>query len=287
MERLTEKIEDHYIEKTERLSNGKIVGTRMCLNKLGAFEDAEEKGLLKILPVTIGADIYFIPSKVNYDLNVLNGYEKHNRVYHQKVKRIVFHQNGWYLELDKNLEYGVDHVLLDIFYNKTWFTSEKAAQKALEDLNCAVKVTYDNTTGYTIKNEIVKKIMTTEKTRTVVLNKKEILAYISVEEINNPTHTVTWPGEERLKTYSVFGPGKEELIDKILSEFPKVILALRYVKDSTNWQKLPEDIREISPDYFSFYTKDDTELFIDEVKTKKFEEILNSIHAPANIYIEN
>ena len=141
-------------------------------------------------------------------------------------------------------------------------------------------------TGYTIKNEIVKKIMTTEKTRTVVLNKKEFLSHISVEEINNPIHTVSWPGEERLKTYSVFGPGKEELIDKILSEFPKAMLALRYMKDSINWQKLPEDIREISQDYFSFYTKDDTELFIDEVKTKKFEEILNSIHAPVNIFIE-
>lgn len=43
MERLTEKIEDKYIERQERLSNGKIVGTKMCLNKLGEIEDLEER----------------------------------------------------------------------------------------------------------------------------------------------------------------------------------------------------------------------------------------------------
>ena len=43
MERLTEKIEDRYIERQERLSIGKIVGTKMCLNKLGKIEDLEER----------------------------------------------------------------------------------------------------------------------------------------------------------------------------------------------------------------------------------------------------
>ena len=42
MERLTVKIEDHYIARPERLSNGKIVGDKMCLNKLGEIEDLEE-----------------------------------------------------------------------------------------------------------------------------------------------------------------------------------------------------------------------------------------------------
>lgn len=43
MERLTDKIEDRYIERQERLSNGKIVGTKMCLRKLGEIEDLEER----------------------------------------------------------------------------------------------------------------------------------------------------------------------------------------------------------------------------------------------------
>ena len=42
MERLTMKIEDRYIERPERLSNGKIVGTKMCLQKLGEIEELEE-----------------------------------------------------------------------------------------------------------------------------------------------------------------------------------------------------------------------------------------------------
>ena len=43
MERLTTKIDDRYIARLERLSNGKIVGDRMCLRKLGEIEDLEER----------------------------------------------------------------------------------------------------------------------------------------------------------------------------------------------------------------------------------------------------
>ena len=46
MERLTEKIDDHYIAKQRRLSNGKYAGNQMCLDKLGEPEDLEEHGLL-------------------------------------------------------------------------------------------------------------------------------------------------------------------------------------------------------------------------------------------------
>lgn len=57
MERLTERIEEHYIERQERL-NGKIVGKQMCLDKLGAYEDAEDYGLLLRLPCKIGDTIW-------------------------------------------------------------------------------------------------------------------------------------------------------------------------------------------------------------------------------------
>ena len=60
MERLTEKIGDTYIAKTQRLSNGKIVGDRMCLDKLGKLEDAEEQGLFLKLPCNIGDEVYVI-----------------------------------------------------------------------------------------------------------------------------------------------------------------------------------------------------------------------------------
>ena len=104
------------------------------LVKLGEYEDAEEQGLMKILPVSIGSDVYFIPSKTNYKLNILNGYEQNNRVYHQNVANIVFNKHGWYLELDKNLEHGIDHILVDEFYKETWFTTKEEAEQALKQM---------------------------------------------------------------------------------------------------------------------------------------------------------
>lgn len=62
MERLTERIEEHYIERQERL-NGKIVGKQMCLDKLGAYEDAEDYGLLLRLPCKAGSTVYLIRSR--------------------------------------------------------------------------------------------------------------------------------------------------------------------------------------------------------------------------------
>ncbi len=101
------------------------------LKQLKEYEDLEEQGLLLKLPCSIGSDVYFIPSKVNYDLNILNGHKGNNRVYHQKVAKIVFTERGWYLECDKDLEYGTDHILVDKFYQITWFLSQAEAEESL------------------------------------------------------------------------------------------------------------------------------------------------------------
>lgn len=93
---------DMYFDDTDK---------RLFYNKLKEYEDAEEQGFMKILPVAIGSDVYFIPSKVNFDLNVLSKHEENNRVYHQKVARVTFTERGWYLECDKDLEYGVDSAI--------------------------------------------------------------------------------------------------------------------------------------------------------------------------------
>lgn len=58
MARLTEKIDDYYIARTDRL-NGKTVGDRMCLNKLGQLEDIEDYGKLVLFPTFA----YFIENK--------------------------------------------------------------------------------------------------------------------------------------------------------------------------------------------------------------------------------
>lgn len=130
MERLTRKT-----KTGNYTSANSTVSIRQVYDKMGAYEDAEEQGFMKILPVAIGSDVYFIPSKVNFDLNVLIKHEENNRVYHQKVARVTFTYRGWYLKCDKDLEDGVDHILVDKFYKETWFTSQEEAEQALAELS--------------------------------------------------------------------------------------------------------------------------------------------------------
>lgn len=102
------------------------------LCRLGEYEDLEEQGLLPKLPCSIGSDVYFIPSKVCFELNKVNGHEESNRVYHQKVAKIVFTERRWYMECDKDLEYGTGNILLDKFYKETWFLTQDEAEDALK-----------------------------------------------------------------------------------------------------------------------------------------------------------
>lgn len=104
------------------------------LEQLKAYKDAEEQGLLLRLPCKIGDDVYFIPSEVNYKLNILNGYEKNNRVYHQKIERIVLTRNGWYVECDKDIEYGTDRIHIKQHFGETWFLTREEAEAALEKM---------------------------------------------------------------------------------------------------------------------------------------------------------
>ena len=102
--------------------------------KLAEYEQLEEQGLLVSLPVKIGDDIYKIPSKANYDLNVLNGYKLNNRVYHQKVYNIVFSQSGWFVQCDKDSIYTPNVICVDVEYGKTWFLTREEAEKKLEEM---------------------------------------------------------------------------------------------------------------------------------------------------------
>lgn len=104
------------------------------LEELKSYKDLEEHGLLVRLPVKIGDDIYKIPSKANYDLNVLNGYKANNRVYHQKVYSIVFSQRGWFIQCDKDSIYVPNVICADIGYGRTWFLTREEAEKKLEEM---------------------------------------------------------------------------------------------------------------------------------------------------------
>lgn len=103
------------------------------LEELKSYKDLEEQGLLVRLPVKIGDDIYKIPSKANYDLNVLNGYKANNRVYHQKVYSIVFSQRGWFVQCDKDSIHAPNIICVDVECGKTWFLTCEEAEKKLEE----------------------------------------------------------------------------------------------------------------------------------------------------------
>lgn len=91
MERLTERnpswIDD---ELWERACEPDCEEIDAVYRKLKDYEDAEEQGLLLRLPCGIGSDVYIIPSKVNYELNILSLHPENNKIYHQKVALITF-----------------------------------------------------------------------------------------------------------------------------------------------------------------------------------------------------
>ena len=148
MERLTERYKDPIVNTVLIRECGDKLCKNICndiecdcskcelekvLEKLATYEDLEEQGLLVRLPVKIGDDIYKIPSKANYDLNVLNGYKANNRVYHQKVYSIAFSQRGWFVQCDKDSIHAPNVICVDVEYGKTWFLTREEAEKKLEE----------------------------------------------------------------------------------------------------------------------------------------------------------
>ena len=144
MERLTERIKrlqkDDLIVYTKGKYEGAIPAEmtnddiRAVLKKLAAYEDLEEQGLLVRLPCKVGNDVYIIPSPSVYGLNIINGYENFNRVYHQHIGSITFADSYWYATSRE--EYGVynEKVLNDVAFEKTWFLTREEAEKKLEEM---------------------------------------------------------------------------------------------------------------------------------------------------------
>lgn len=122
------------LHQEEYIESALDYNVSLAVNELKKYRDLEEKGLLLKLPCKVGDTVYQIPSKVNYDLNVLHGYDANNRVYHQKVSKIVLDGEYWYLECDKDREYGTGRICLDRFFGETWFLTKEEAEKALKEL---------------------------------------------------------------------------------------------------------------------------------------------------------
>ena len=141
MERLTEKYNGKNIVKSGHITF--IYGTAgnrfegEAIDKLSVYEYAEEQGLLLLLPCGIGSDVYIIPSKINYKLNILSLHPENNKVYHQKVSLITFTENGWYIKCDKDREYAIERILSEKMYKETWFLSQAEAEAKLAEMEGA------------------------------------------------------------------------------------------------------------------------------------------------------
>lgn len=90
----------------------------------------KDKSTMLELPCKVGDTVYTIPSLTNYRLNVLHGVSENNRVYEQKVYSIqLWKPDDWCLWTCGGLK-----LLLQEFYEKTWFLTKEEAEKALEGL---------------------------------------------------------------------------------------------------------------------------------------------------------
>lgn len=107
---------------------------REIINKLCDYENAEEHGLLVRLPCKVGDDVYIIPSPSVYGLNIINGYENLNRVYHQHVGSITFADSHWYATSREEYKVYSEKVLNDIAFGITWFTDREEAEKKLKEM---------------------------------------------------------------------------------------------------------------------------------------------------------
>ena len=126
-------------ELKEFKENGAFTGVELAKlaimqKELKKYKDLEEQGLLVRLPCKVGDDVYIIPSPSVYGLNIINGYENLNRVYHQHIGSITFADSHWYATSREEYKVYNEKVLNDIAFGITWFTDREEAEKKLEEM---------------------------------------------------------------------------------------------------------------------------------------------------------
>lgn len=87
------------------------------------------KTIIKI-PVNIGDTIFVIPSRVNYDLNIVNEHEENNKIYEQKISSIQWWSNECYLILTCD---GICSVRSDT-QDEIWFLDRCNAEYKINQL---------------------------------------------------------------------------------------------------------------------------------------------------------
>lgn len=98
-----------------------------------------------VLPVKIGDTIYVVPSKTNYEINIINRHSELNKVYEYIVSEIRYNKYGYsvvceldnipfYFNYEKAKKWCCEHFDTEKFYGETWFATEQEAQVKLRSL---------------------------------------------------------------------------------------------------------------------------------------------------------
>lgn len=96
------------------------------------------------LPVKLGDTIYVVPSRTNYQINIINNKEEKNKVSEFVVSEIRYNKYGYsvvcyidYIPFYFNYETAkgyCEHFDTEQFYGETWFATLKEAKKKLQEL---------------------------------------------------------------------------------------------------------------------------------------------------------
>ena len=108
-------------------------------------ELAELKEKAIVPPVKIGDTIYVVPSKPNYEINIINRHSELNKVYEYIVSEIRYNKYGYsvvceldnipfYFNYEKAKKWCCEHFDTEKFYGETWFTTEQEAQEKLKEI---------------------------------------------------------------------------------------------------------------------------------------------------------
>ena len=115
------------------------------LNLQSQLDQANErlKGAIE-LPVKLGDTIYVVPSRTNYQINIINNKEEKNKVSEFVVSEIRYNKYGYsvvcyidYIPFYFNYETAkgyCEHFDTEQFYGETWFATLKEAKKKLQEL---------------------------------------------------------------------------------------------------------------------------------------------------------
>lgn len=119
------------------------------LDQLKQQLDEKDKEIEKlrdgiVLPVKIGDTIYVVPSRTNYQINIINNKEEKNKVSEFVVSEIRYNKYGYsivcyidYIPFYFNYETAkgyCEHFNTEKFYGETWFTTLEEAEKKLQEL---------------------------------------------------------------------------------------------------------------------------------------------------------